>query len=289
TTSNFSVVKRVNDPGIRQDSQIIVAQKDPVRNQINRYLAAQDSNQMPLDSSYVFIPDQRLREIVQKLVNSEQDRIANNIDPNLITQINHRGYSLFFSRTGVNPFQQQHQQDQNNTLELNSSNQATSENEPKENSQNIQKVEPIEIPSETSTARNNVVTMTQVSDQQNSVYTERAPTMVFNQSVPMQDEIPPEVNRAIQQDLATNPLYGAERSYKIVLNNKMPGEEPRVVKVIVKSPNYPKLPQIQPKYMIQKKPQYVQYIESENFASNEPVVTLSRRDSKNVGNQNNFK
>ncbi|RNA41713.1 hypothetical protein BpHYR1_040509 [Brachionus plicatilis] len=230
----------------------------PTSNGINRSNYTTSTNFSVVTSSYVFIPDQRLREIVQKLVNSEQDRIANTIDPNLITQINHRGYSLFFSRTGVNPFQQQHQQDQNNTLELNSSNQATSENEPKENSQNNQKVEPIEIPSEASTARNNVVTMTQVSDQQNSVYTERAPTMVFNQSVPMQDEIPPEVNRAIQQDLATNPLYGAERSYKIVLNNKMPGEEPRVVKVIAKSPNYQQLPQIQPRYIIQQKPQYVQ-------------------------------
>ncbi len=52
------------------------------------------------DSPFVCIQDPKLREIVKKLVRAERDRDNFNLDPNLVTQIDHKGYSLFFSRNG---------------------------------------------------------------------------------------------------------------------------------------------------------------------------------------------
>ena len=92
------------------------------------------------------------------------------------------------------------------------------------------------------------------------------------------DQIPPEVNRVIQEDLAKNPLRSGERTYQVVLNenNPRPGEQPKVVKVVVRSQNTQKLPQVKPKY--------VEYVVNK---SNEPVVSLNRNNSRN-NKSNNF-
>lgn len=277
TTTNFSMIKRASVNPVKRNNSVAVEHKDPVRQQVNRYLALQESPRMPIDSSYVYIPDQRLREIVQKLIISEQDRISNNIDPNLITQINHRGYSLFFSRTGFNLFDKKQ-------LKVNSENLTTDPNlptqTPTEKSQDDKIDEPIRYLNESSVPQTNEITDIQWNDQNNSVYKERAQTMLFNHVVTINDQIPPIVNQAIQQDLEKNPLNGSERSYKIVLNNKTPGKEQRIIKVLVKSQNHQKLPKIQTNYIIHQKPKYLKFIESEELASNQSTVVLNSRNSK---------
>jgi hypothetical protein len=51
---------------------------------------------------------------------------------------------------------------------------------------------------------------------------------------PSQIEIPPEVNRIIQQDMLNNPSKSGERTYKIVAHNK-DTNQPQVIRLVVKS------------------------------------------------------
>ena len=51
---------------------------------------------------------------------------------------------------------------------------------------------------------------------------------------PNQIEIPPEVNRIIQQDMLNNPSKSGERTYKIVAHNKGTNQ-PQVIRLVVKS------------------------------------------------------
>ncbi|CAF0921566.1 unnamed protein product [Brachionus calyciflorus] len=295
TTINFSkTAKRRSKSDFKQQESKInnMAQTDSFRKQVNRVLASQEAIRAPLDPAYVYIPDQRLREIVQKLVNSEQDRLTNNVDPNLITQINHRGCSLFFSRIGSNPFEVNQNVSQG---QVEQQQQQQIQQQP----QNIPKVafeenfvnksnEP--IPPQTYVNNNNMISSsTQKIEPSNLIYTERAPNIIVSPQPVINNEIPPEANRIIQQDLAQNPLVSGERTYRIVLNktNSAAGEEPKILKVVVRSQSVPKLPQIQPKYVIQQpKPQIIQYQMQPNINTQNSYYEGEPQNNNNNNNNN---
>lgn len=55
------------------------------------------------DPSYIYVQDPKLREIFLLLIKSESQRIANDISPNILTQVDHFEYSLLLSKTGSIP------------------------------------------------------------------------------------------------------------------------------------------------------------------------------------------
>lgn len=178
----------------------------------------------PIDPAYVNIQDRNLREIVQRLVQSENERAAKNIDPNLVTQIDHKGCSLYFSRSGANPFDIKPQ--------LKPTKEKFSQTD------SVQQEVVIHPLNDYSSNRQASSTQKPLVDHNNdNDLDEQNEQSVYDTSPPRQVEIPPEVNKIIQQDLAKNPLKTGERTYRIVINKNVtnPGQDPQIVRVVVKA------------------------------------------------------
>ena len=190
------------------------------------------------DSPFVCIQDPKLREIVKKLVRAERDRDNFNLDPNLVTQIDHKGYSLFFSRNGSNPFEMNYQ----STKVMSHKNIQTeiSSNQIQEYTPQLVQVKPAPQPQIiqlTPMQNKNPTTVPLDPNKSNVNYVDNTGNkyVIADANVnPNQIEIPPEVNRIIQQDMLNNPSKSGERTYKIVAHNK-DTNQPQVIRLVVKS------------------------------------------------------
>lgn len=116
TTFNFSrsptLKRRTSEsttrPVIIQDPQIHTQtprQQNSLQKRYSIRTTERIERQESPEANYSSVQDPKLREIINKLVKAEDERNLRNIDPSLVTQIDHQGYSLFFSKTGLNPFE----------------------------------------------------------------------------------------------------------------------------------------------------------------------------------------
>lgn len=194
------------------------------------------------EDNTVVINDPKLREIVQKLVKSERDRVANNIDPNLITQIDHKGYRLFFSRNGANPFEQrQPSPKQMATKTVQTDETGVEVNQVQVIRQPIAKSPVPRAPLQTIELNNPTTTNYNYNDNNGNNYFISEVNDMNNPTTNRvgQIEIPPEVSKIIQQDIAKNPVMGnGERSYRVVINRGQlgQGQKPQIVRIVVKNP-----------------------------------------------------
>ena len=178
------------------------------------------------DSPFVNIQDPKLREIIKKLLKAERDRENFNLDPNLVTQIDHKGYSLFFSRNGTNPFDTAYQE----AKPMHSKACQTDIG-----SNQIQELKAV-VPNTTQTVKYVNTTQLQPAIDNNTLVsyvdsTGAKYTISDTNAYANQIEIPPEVNKIIQQDMLNNPSKSGERSYKIIANKNNLNKS--TIKVIV--------------------------------------------------------
>jgi len=202
----------------------------------------------------VIIKDDTLREIVQKLLLSEKEREEKDLDPELVTQIEHDGCMLFFSKKGINPFDQS---PLTNSENVTSTNTVVSKPDMQDklvqtdiNSNQIQELKIINQPPPSITTNAKPVHIMNPSTITALPYIDQSKQMnvkdrngnryVISESngqVPRVansvGDIPLEVQKIIQQDMLKNPSRSGERSYKIIVNK--PDSEPQVVRFIVKN------------------------------------------------------
>ena len=240
------------------------------------------------ETPYVKIPDPDLREMVEELIKSEQDTAS--ADPNLITQIDHKGYSLFLSKNGVNPFK----------TDLNRGNRSQAppppptqryENDypappvvtnvnrpPPQHLAPILKKQPIttnngyyrstESPGvlhyEYQDVNGDNYEIREISSRNNSEITSR---IHFDES----NDIPVEVTRLIQQDMAQNPGGDEERNYRIVINRNSKSKMPHTIRVKARSMNGKKILEYIPEIdadVVRKVPNKQQTIQVQQMPDN---------------------
>jgi hypothetical protein len=184
-----------------------------------------------IDETHVSIGEPKLRELVKKLVRSEQERVEQNIDPNLITQIDHKGYTLYLSKKGplnVN---------QNKEL-FSRSSQTNSSLANEDYARALKKSSTRSSSTQTSGLNmqraSNYLNAYDYRDNKGVHYeishlSSKDATPTKNANV---TELPAEIVRMIEEDMAKNPSASGERTYKIVIS-KSNTQQPQVVRLLV--------------------------------------------------------
>lgn len=267
-----------------QSNYYKVAPNRPVANKVEYVRTVQDSNvnRAPItvtDPTAVRIKDPNMRDMIKKLVAIDAENKRNNVDDsNTVTQIDHMGYKLLYTRSNIDPMA---------ALEKRGGGQYAAPKETKSvqtdliypqyqqvdtytnvvNQPTVKMVAPMTsyVPVQVVQQHQVVPAMQTVQSVQTVPYTEpvvinyedkttgakyeltqlntNSTTTINNGAVVRPEtttknyEIPPEVNKIIEQDLAKNPLgKSGERAYRVVINKNItnPNGEPQVIRVVVK-------------------------------------------------------
>lgn len=223
----------------------------------------QQQPQQQQQASYVKIQDPNLREIVQELVKSEQE--SANDDPNLITQIDHKGYSLFLSKNGINPFKTDFTStgtttrrsrfpSENNLFYVDSNPAVNGRSQPAaavvpilkkqqqayhpSNSRNLfrRSESPGILHYEYQDVNGDNYEIRELNSRNNGELSSRL-------HLDHMTDIPVEVTRLIQQDMNQNPLGDEERNYRIIINrsSSKPGQQPQAIRVKARNINGKKI------------------------------------------------
>lgn len=172
------------------------------------------------------------------LIKSESQRIANDISPNILTQVDHFEYSLLLSKTGSIPI---------DNIVKQTSGKIQSEFKFTQTDEGIEEITKKTAATETieKSAQTDYFLL---EDNIDSFYTDNKGNQyyiaeIFNELTQkltfhsQKMELPTAIKRLIKNDLAKKPLETGERSYKIVINKSLtqPGKKPEVVRILIRN------------------------------------------------------
>jgi hypothetical protein len=185
-----------------------------------------------LDDTHVAIGEPKLRELVKKLIRSEQERVERKIDPNLITQIDHKGYTLYLSKKGPLSLNQSkelfNRSSQTNTSLADEAYHMASKKLTTSRSTSTQTSGLSSMPNYLNAYdfRDNNGVRYEISH-----LAAKDPAPIKNANI---TELPAEIVRMIEEDMRINPSASGERTYKIVISSvQQPNQPQQVVRLLV--------------------------------------------------------